>query len=83
VVEFVRRVEGQAVALLPSGVRAAVAVDVGLHPPLAPPHVAQELEVQLVVRLLVDVPVRQLRTRKQERIEPAFNSFRIDEQLLH
>jgi hypothetical protein len=84
VVEFVGGVEGQVVALLPSGVGAAVAVDVGLHPPLASPHVAQELEVQLVVRLLVDVPVRQLHTRREERMEAAlFNSFGIDEQLLH
>jgi hypothetical protein len=59
-VEVLRGVEPEAVALLPSGRRAAVAVHVGLHPPLPPAHVPQELEVQLVVRPLEHVPVRHL-----------------------
>jgi hypothetical protein len=67
VMEVVGGVEGEVVALLPAGVRAAVAVDVGLHPPLAAADVAQELEVQLVVRLLVHVAVRQLRDKQGRR----------------
>jgi hypothetical protein len=50
-------VEGEEVALLPPVAGAAVAVDVGLHAPLPAPPAAQELEVQLVVRLLVYVSI--------------------------
>ena len=58
-------VEGEEVALLAAAGGAAVAVDVGLHAPLPAPPAAQELEVQLVVRLLVHVPVRQLQQHKK------------------
>jgi hypothetical protein len=65
-----RGVEGEEVALLAAVVRAAVAVDVGLHAPLPSPPAAQELEVQLVVRLLVHIPIRQLhdRTKKSKKL---------------
>ena len=57
-------VEGEEVALLAAVGSAAVAVDIGLHPPLPAPPAAQELEVQLVVRLLVHIPIRQLQQQK-------------------
>jgi hypothetical protein len=60
-VEVLGWVEPEAVALLPAGRRAAVAVHVGLHAPLLAAHVPEELEVKLVVRPLVHVPVGHLR----------------------
>ena len=60
-VEVLRGVEPEAVALLPAGRRAAVAVHVGLQSPLVPPPVAKELKVELVVVLVEDVAVGQLR----------------------
>jgi hypothetical protein len=75
-VEILRGVEPEAVALLPAGRRAAVAVHVGLHPPLPAPHVPQELEVQLVVRPLVHVPVRHLHRRGRHTASVGFLTHR-------
>lgn len=63
---FLGGIEGDEVALLPAAGGAAIAVDIGLDPPVFPSHVAQELKVQLVVCVGKYVAIGCLRSFNEE-----------------